>query len=190
MTFAITPELGIEIPDNYSYMDLRERVEAACNTLFMLEEQGLEIPEPDDVDRETAATLAMAYAADVEKTSKAANATRVAQLTSASLIETHGILKEYGKIVATHAAEIRHTVVNKLILETENPDARIRIKALELLGKMGDVALFADKKEVTVTHQSSKDIKQKLQERLLQLKQTAEGVYEAEVVPETVGDGE
>jgi hypothetical protein len=101
-------------------------------------------------------------------------------MTPAVLLQTNDILKEFGQLVATHAAEIRNTVTNKLILETENPDARIRIRALELLGKMTDVGLFTDRKEITVTHQTADELREKLREKLTVLKQNAEGVYEAE----------
>jgi hypothetical protein len=60
-------------------------------------------------------------------------------------------------------------VTNKLILETENPDPRVRIRALELLGKISDVGLFSEKSEVTVTHQSTDDLKAKLRRKLEKL---------------------
>jgi hypothetical protein len=180
MALALTPEFGIEIPDNVPYMDLKERVEAACRTINELQEHGLDIDEPDDVDKDVAATLAAAYAADVEPTSKELSHSRTASMTPAALLQTNDILKEFGQLVATHAAEIRNTVTNKLILETENPDPRIRIRALELLGKMTDVGLFTDRKEITVTHQTADELREKLREKLTVLKQNAEGVYEAE----------
>jgi hypothetical protein len=77
-----------------------------------------------------------------------------------------------------HAAEIRNTVVNKLLLETENTDGRIRIRALELLGKMTDVGLFTERKEITVTHQNADEVREKLREKLETLKKNADGVYE------------
>ena len=61
---------------------------------------------------------------------------------------------------------IRHLVTNKLVLETENPDAKIRLRALELLGKVSDVGLFAEKSEITVTHQSSDDLRARLRGKL------------------------
>ena len=60
-------------------------------------------------------------------------------------------------------------VTNKLILETDNPDPRVRIRALELLGKISDVGLFAEKSEVTVTHQSTEDLRLKLRSKLAKL---------------------
>jgi hypothetical protein len=177
MAVALTPEFGIEIPDDVKYIDLKERAEAACSTALMLGEHGLDI-EPTDEDNDIAATFLTAYAKDVEETSKALSHNRTATLRPASLIQTNAILKEFGQIVATHAAEIRNTVVNKLILETENPDARVRIRALELLGKMTDVGLFTERKEITVTHQNADELREKLREKLEVLKQNSEGVYE------------
>jgi hypothetical protein len=165
---------------NVSYIDLKERVEAACRTINELQEHGLEFDDPDEIDKDVAATLTAAYAEEVESTSKELSHARTAKMTPAVLLQTNDILKEFGQLVATHAAEIRNTVTNKLILETENPDARIRIRALELLGKMTDVGLFTDRKEITVTHQTADELREKLREKLTVLKQNAEGVYEAE----------
>ena len=184
MALALDPEFGMEVPDDAAYMDLKERVEAAVRTINELEDHGLEFDDPDDVDNDTAAALVTAYAEDVEATSKALNHNRFNSLTPAVIVQTNDILKEFGHLVATHSAEIRNTVVNKLILETENADARIRIRALELLGKMTDVGLFTERKEITVTHQNADELREKLREKLTLLKQNADGVYEA------VEDGE
>jgi hypothetical protein len=97
-------------------------------------------------------------------------------------VQTNAILKEFGQLIAVHAAEIRNTVVNKLILETENPDGRIRMQALVNLGKMTDVGLFIDRKEITVTHRNVNELRQQLRDKLEVLKKNAEGVYE--IVPE------
>ena len=177
MAIALTPEFGIEIPDGISYMDLRQRAEAACNTIKQLEEHGLDAT-PDDIDNDVAATLLASYAEDIEKTSKADTNSRMSELTPAALRQTDAVLREFGHVVAKHAAEIRHTVVNKLILETENPDGRLRIRALELLGKMTDVGLFTERKEITVTHQNADELREKLRAKLEIMKQNADGVYE------------
>jgi hypothetical protein len=173
----IDPDYGVEIPDNITYMALTERAEAAFNTIKQLEEYGL-ITTPDDEDNEVAAILAESYAKDIEKTSKAVSNNNLASMTPASIKQTALILQEFGSIMAGHAAEIRNTVVNKLLLETENTDGRIRIRALELLGKMTDVGLFTERKEITVTHQNAEEVRQKLREKLETLKQNADGVYE------------
>ena len=40
---------------------------------------------------------------------------------------------------------------------------------MELLGKISDVGLFAEKSEVTVTHQSTDDLKKNLRKKLEKL---------------------
>jgi hypothetical protein len=71
-------------------------------------------------------------------------------------------------------------VTNKLLIESTNPDARVRIKALEMLGRA--VGLFTEYTEVTINQRSTVDIKQSLLEKLERLK--TEQVVDAEVVEE------
>lgn len=184
MSLELTPDFGIDIPPGISYLDLRERAEAACNTINFLEEHGLEV-DPDGVDDTIAGILATSYAEEPEKTSKKVSNTNLATLTPASIVQTQAVLTEFSHLVATQAAEIRNLVTNKLILETDNSDPRVRMRALELLGKISDVGLFAERKEVTITHQNTSEIQQKLRtklEKLKNLRQNDSGVYEAEVV--------
>jgi len=169
MAMELTPELGVPITDDVDIKDLRRGAAAACETAKLLQEHGLDI-EPTDEDKQVAATLVTAYAKDPEKTNKQATAKNLSKLTPASLMQTRSILDEFGRLVAQQSSEIRHLVTNKLILETENPDARVRLKALELLGKISDVGLFTDRSEVTITHQSSDDLKAKLREKLQKIK--------------------
>jgi hypothetical protein len=176
-TIPLLPETGYEIPPGINYLDLRDRAEAACNTVKLLEENGL-LVNSNDEDNDVASALLTAYAKDVEATSKTVSHSRTADLTPACLVQTHMILKEFGQLVATHAAEVRNLVVNKLILETDNDDARIRVKALELLGRMTEIGLFTERKEVVVTHQNATQLREKLKERLQGMRQNAEGVYE------------
>ena len=51
-------------------------------------------------------------------------------------------------------------------LESENADPRIRIKSLEMLGKISDVGLFTDKTEITMRHRPTEELEQMLRERL------------------------
>jgi len=81
------------------------------------------------------------------------------------------------------AVQVRHLVMNKLVQETENPDPRIRIRALELLGKITDVGLFTDRSEVTVTHQTADDLRARLREKLTKLKDVTppDDIIDAEI---------
>jgi hypothetical protein len=161
MALVLTPDVGVPITPEVSVLDLRDRVIAMFNTIEALEEEGLEVHDNAE-DKDIATKLATAYAADPFEVSKQVNHTRAATLTPATLIQTRAILDEFGHAVAHHAAEIRHLVTNKLLLESENKDPKIRLRALELLGKISDVGLFTDRTEVTITHQSTDDLRRKL----------------------------
>lgn len=177
----LVPDLGVPITPEQDLIDLRERAAAACATIDHLQEHA----NPDDLDlkpnaedRNVAAALASAYAQDPEKTSKEVTTPRASRLTPAALLATRNILDEWGHAVVHHAVEIRHMVTNKLINEVENPDPRVRIRALELLGKISDVGLFAEKAEITVTHQSTDDLRAKLREKLDKLRGKSENVID------------
>lgn len=74
---------------------------------------------------------------------------------------------------ASHdAARIKASVIERLQIEandTKNP-ASVRVRALELLGKMTDVSLFTDRIETKAVDDRSADaIKEELQQRLAKL---------------------
>lgn len=168
MTMQIEPEIGVPMDDGVRSVDLAVRARAATNTIEHLSRHGLHV-EPNKEDEDVAARLAMAYAEDPEKTSKKVSNIRAAKLTPPSLVLVDSILQNFGHSVAESAVQIRHMVTNKLIEETENPDPRVRIRALELLGKISDVGLFSEKTEITITHQTTDDIKERLRAKLTKL---------------------
>ena len=181
MALVLEPEIGVPYSDEIPYMDLRTRAEAACNTASMLKEHGLDV-EPTSEDEETAAKIVLAYASDPSKTSKKVSTKRAATLPPATLMVTHNILARFGLSVVESAVQVRHLVTNKLIEETENPDPRVRIRALELLGKISDVGLFTDKTEVTITHRTTDELRESLRSKLSKLVNPTEDIVEAEFV--------
>lgn len=164
------PDVGVPVTLEAPYVDLRARATAACETIGLLQEHGLEVDKPNAEDKEVATALVTSYAANPEKTSKTVTHERAATISNASLLATRAVLDEWGHAVVKHAVEIRHTVTNQLITETQNPDPRVRIRALELLGKISDVGLFSEKQEITVTHQSTDDLRRRLKEKLEKLR--------------------
>tara|TARA_B100000131_G_scaffold240066_1_gene232349 strand:- start:6745 stop:7353 length:609 start_codon:yes stop_codon:yes gene_type:complete len=168
MTLHVKPEVGVEIPESEPILDLKDRADAAANTVMDLAEHGLEV-EPTKEDQDNAAKLVAAYAEDPENTSKKVTSKRAATLTPASLLLTDAILKEFGQSVVESSVHIRNLVTNKLLIESDNDDPRIRMRALELLGKISDVGLFSEKSEITITHQSTDDLRTKLKGKLEKL---------------------
>jgi hypothetical protein len=181
MSLVLEPEIGVPYSDELLYLDLRARAEAACNTASMMKEHGLDV-EPNSEDEETAAKIALAYADNPEKTSKKVSTKRAAALPPAALIMTHNILTQFGHSVVESVVQVRHLVTNKLIKETENPDPRVRIRALELLGKISDVGLFTDKTEVTITHRTTDELRESLRSKLSKLVNSEEDIIDAEFV--------
>lgn len=183
-TLVLSPDLGVPLSPDIPYLDLRERAAAACAAAEVL---GLDTtPTPED--REAAQKLVSAYAADPENTSKQVTTKRAASLPPGVLKETRQILDEWAQKVVENSIEIRHLVVNKLVVESENPDPRVRIRALELLGKISDVGLFTEKHEVTVTHQTTDDLKAKLREKLSALRNRTVDAEVTDVTPTLGGE--
>ena len=181
MAIVLKPEVGIPVSEGADSSDLKEKAEAACNTAQELAEHGLDL-EPTKEDKDVAAALSTSYAENPGKTSKKATNKNISKLTPASLVLTDAILQEFGHSVAENAAQIRHLVTNKLLIESENQDPRIRMRALELLGKISDVGLFSEKSEVTITHQSTDDLKAKLRKKLEKLAEPEDKIEDAVVI--------
>ena len=181
MAIRVEPDIGIKLEDNPLPIDLKDRVEAAANTAKELENHGLDI-EPTQEDKDVTAKISTAYSGDPETTSKKVNNKKLSTVTPASIVMTHGILKEFGRSVVESSRQIRDLVTNKLLIESENPDPRVRIRALELLGKISDVGLFSEKSEITVTHQSTDDLREKLRQKLAKLVNPEEEVEDAVLI--------
>jgi hypothetical protein len=151
-----TPDVDYDIPlADYppTFTDLRDRVDAAFAALGALEADVLVTDED----------IAVAH----EALSTSGNPKEVLLSSPGTIVHIKAILNEYDKAVVESAAQIRTFVTNKLLLETESPDPRIRIKALELLGKISDVGLFTEKTEITMRHRPTEELEQLLRERLL-----------------------
>lgn len=168
MTLELVPELGVPIPPDVPYADLRQRLDAVCNSLEALGSPALHAPVPPSA-ADAAAQLARDYAADPEAASRQMTPRRLAKATPATLLLAKQMLDDFGQRVVEDAVQIRNLVTNRLLEEASNPDARVRLKALELLGKISDVGLFAEKSEVTITHQTTDDIKERLRAKLARL---------------------
>jgi hypothetical protein len=76
--------------------------------------------------------------------------------------------------VVNDAKRLRNYVTNKLVIESENMDARIRMRALELLGKISDVGLFTERTEITVNNRSTVELEDSLREKLRRIMGTSD----------------
>jgi hypothetical protein len=64
------------------------------------------------------------------------------------------------------AAELRSMAVSKIVAETDNPSANIRLRALQMLGNVTEVALFTERVEIKKTAQDPMEIEAMIREKL------------------------
>lgn len=157
MPVVATPELGIPFPFDTTPEELngfRDKAEALLNTVEELERHGLEV-EVTDSDR-------------IESHMAVANGTvpPAKDLTPGAIKHVNALLSEYDREVLDVHRRLRNYVTNKLVLDSADPDARTRLKALELLGKISGVGLFSERIDVTVTNRTVKDIETELRKTL------------------------
>ncbi len=79
-------------------------------------------------------------------------------------------LNEYEKQIVADKVQVRTVVVNRLMEISQDDDNKVALKALELLGKASD--LFTERSEITITHQTSDELKAAIKERIKLLMQT------------------
>jgi len=187
MTLSLVPESDVPMPDGLSFKhgsappteSLPEHMAAAAKTVELLATHGLKVVLGSD-DCETAGSVLMDYARDPDAATKAMTERRIGTMTPSALRAIDHQLRQFSHRIVDDAEQVRNYVTNKLLEETDNPDPRIRIKALELLGKVSDVGLFAERSEVTVTHRTSDELRDSLRQKLSRL--VGEDVVDAEVV--------
>jgi hypothetical protein len=79
---------------------------------------------------------------------------------------TMAMVSAYQWRFVEQAEELRSMAVTKIVEETNHPDARIRLKALEMLGKVTEVALFTDRLEVKKTDVSEEELNIRIRQKL------------------------
>lgn len=169
MTIICTPDTGVPLPPKSTPSpELVQSTEAACSTIEVLKEEGLEVT-PTDIDRSVAEQIVRGFAAAEDQQKQVPTTRTLSKISPAAVLLTRSILNEFSHAVVQQAVEIRHLVTNKLIIDSDNEDPRVRLRALELLGKISDVGLFTDRSEVIVTHQSSAELENRLREKLQRL---------------------
>ena len=186
-TVQIVPEQHVPVVDAVSLSDIPmlERARLACNTA---RELFGDAPEPDEDDKARAREAFKAFtdAGGV----KAPSMSVVATYPNASLAYLDRMLSEYDHELINSAVRIREFTKNKLLVESENPDGKIRIRALELLGKMKDVGLFTDRIEVTHKTKTDAELEEELHKKLERYMGSALVVEDAEEAEEDDEDSD
>lgn len=77
-----------------------------------------------------------------------------------------GMLTAYDWAFVEQAKELRGYAVAQILEEVKHPDARIRLKALDMLGKVTEVALFTERVEVKKTEMSDVELENRIKDKL------------------------
>lgn len=88
--------------------------------------------------------------------------------------KTVAMLTAYDWEFVCQAKEIRGKAVAQLVDEMEHPDARIRLKAIELIGKVNGVDLFTERVTVKKEELADHELDDRIKKKLEQLQQTVE----------------
>lgn len=158
----VTPSTDHPVPfdmEPQTTENFLEEVAVAANTAETLEALGapLEV-DPVTFDREKALIEAVAKrkeAAPLKNYSTALAAT--------------GFLKTYGQNLAFDVGQVRAALTNKLLEIANCGEIKYELKALELLGKHSDIALFNERSEITVNYNSPDALEAAIKERVKRL---------------------
>jgi len=156
MPLVITPEVGIPLPVDTrpeELDDFRAKARTLFDTINEMAAKGLNVDVTDE-DRSEAHQSLFSERLEVKKA------------TPGTIVHLNSILNEWDQEVLDVSRRLRNYVTNKLIIESTDPDPRIRLKALESLGKLSNVGLFSERVDVTVTHRTISDIESDLKRTL------------------------
>jgi hypothetical protein len=170
MQIPIEPNLDKPIPD-LAYPEKGEtyeqRVKVAGNTALLLAELGADLsctPEEEAAAKEMFEKIKPAE----EKNTRPGKDEKALSIPGVAY-KLGGYISEYEKQVVADKVQVRTIVVNRLMEISQDEDNKVALKALELLGKASD--LFTDRSEITITHQTSDELKAAIKERITQLMQ-------------------
>lgn len=185
MTFNIDPDKTVPYPDSTEpeqAATLRENMQIAANTASVLKGLGAHFDDEPESQEQADAVFAdftklaqQQYEEAMQEKPKRGrpriHPEKIKQ--TALLLERPSVadrigtmLREYNSPIVADAAELRQVVTNKLLDLANCGDARIEIKATEMLGKISDVGLFSEKTEITVTYNNVTDLDEAIKDKI------------------------
>jgi len=186
MSMHITPDKTVPYPESLEpevASTLRENMQIASNTAEVLKALGAEVDDdPEAPDKAGEVFKAFAERAKQQyedlvpppkrgpgrpRKETSASPPTLYELPVADRITN--MLREYNNEFVADAAQLRQVVTNKLLDLASCGDAKIEIKATEMLGKISDVGLFSEKTEISVTYTNSADLDQAIKDNVRKL---------------------
>ncbi len=181
MTINIEPTK--DIPPPYDTADVEtssfaEELAVVANTQDLLDQLG---PPPEITQEDAVKTASLLDKAVKTQDKKALNSPPVA-------FAAREFLRVYSGRIAAEMSDVRAALTNKLLELANCGDPRFELKALELLGKHSDIALFTERSEVTVTYKNSSDLEEAIKERVKRLLNARDITPEHTVTADTLDD--
>lgn len=152
----IVPPIDIVPIEPLPELSARERIHACAMTALALTEMGDNTMVIDDEDINIARMLFK----------EGRDPTPTDMKKPGVVLQLEAMLTEYDYCLIDDANRIRNYVANKLIEESNDKNPSIRIRALELLGKLSNVGMFSEKREVIITHQSTETLEEELKKHM------------------------
>ena len=147
-------DLSDELPQTH-----KDAVAIAANTADLISELGgtLDFNEADGK-----------RALDLVKNSNPPSKPKHVQSSAEAMVLAHAV-KKYDFQAFADVQQARNFITNKLLTLADCGDAKLELKALELLGKHSDIGLFTERSEVTVHHTTADSLEKSIKERIKRL---------------------
>jgi hypothetical protein len=184
MTINIEPTK--DIPPPYDTADVEtssfaEELAVVANTQDLLDQLG---PPPEITQEDAVKTAGL-----LDKAVRTQN--KSALVSPPVAFAAREFLRVYSGRIAAEMSDVRAALTNKLLELANCGDPRFELKALELLGKHSDIALFTERSEVTVTYKNSSDLEDAIKERVKRLLNakdiTPENTMSADTLDDVLG---
>lgn len=120
-------------------------------------------------DEKQTARSAFATAVNPTVPHTVANANALRLKTPQAVRHLAGMLSQFDWEYVEQAKELRGYVVAGLLEETKHPDAKIRLKSLELIGKLTEVGSFTERIQVTKIDATTDELTERLRAKLTSL---------------------
>lgn len=170
-----TPELERVDEDEILFardLSHREEVRARARSVIELMQHGMQVDETPNADLTAAEILQ-----DKEPLSRHVTKPDV-------ILHLEAMMTEFDHEVVQDAVRMRRFVTNKLMLEANTATkSSERIKALELLGKISDVGLFAERNIVTIEHKTTEELQQEFEKTINLLLNPTTNIFEPARAP-------
>lgn len=154
MSVELQIDNGVDIPpqSTNNYQSTYEKARVACATALELNKLGM----PIEVDEDDEIFAEKIFTGEIPKpTTKQIFKPGVA-------VKLGALLEEYDVEIAKSSAQLRTVATNKLIELIDDPDPKVRLKAVEMIGKIADVGLFAERTEITITTKTTEELEKEL----------------------------